>query len=534
MALPAAGSPWPPTALQPVYHRLTEWSAWHSGEPNRLSAFYGGVEGNDPGRTGFYASQTGGYNAHSNATVVRWFWGQRPSRTEKRAKLHIPLAGDIASTSAALLFGELPRFTTEDKAVQELLNDQLVGDDLTATLLEAADLSAGHGGVYLRICWDLDAGPYPWLSPVHAAAALPEWSYGRLKAATFWWVCSDVEGEVIRHLERHSVGAIEHGLFVGTHDDLGTQVPLALDPSTKAIPVTIEDGSLTGVIETGIKVLTTVYIPNIRPNRLWESLPIGASYGRADVQSNEGDLDALDEIWTAWLRDIRLGKGRMVVPSQYLEAQPAGQGATFDADREVYEAINSLGPTGNAGGITVAQFAIRTQEHMVAADQMTKVILRGSGYNAATFGEDQGGGATTATEIRARQGRTYGTRGLKIGYMRPRLADIVLAWLAMCNEVAGTSVVPVRPDIEWPDAVAPDPQAMANTLNLLRTARAASTETLVEMLHSDWDRPAVMAEVAKIEAESAVQNPDTFTGVGDQGDEPHDGSPAGDGPNPGA
>ena len=53
------------------------------------------------------------------------------------------------------------------------------------------------------------------------------------------------------------------------------------------------------------------------------------------------------------------------------------------------------------------------------------------------------------------------------------------------------------------------------TLAAISAARAASTETLVRMLHRDWDDPEVQDEVARINEEQGLGNvPDPVEGFG--------------------
>lgn len=58
---------------------------------------------------------------------------------------------------------------------------------------------------------------------------------------------------------------------------------------------------------------------------------------------------------------------------------------------------------------------------------------------------------------------------------------------------------PVIPDVEWPDGVSDDPEALARTLQMLEGAEAVSTRRKVELLHPDWDGQRVDAEVKLIE-----------------------------------
>ncbi|MBI0375658.1 phage capsid protein, partial [Streptomyces albiflaviniger] len=71
--------------------------AWYSGDRDRLARVYG---------------------HHPRPSERRRLWGRRS--VEHRAgrpehRLHVPLPGDIARTSADLLFADMPTITVEDK-----------------------------------------------------------------------------------------------------------------------------------------------------------------------------------------------------------------------------------------------------------------------------------------------------------------------------------------------------------------------------------------------------------------------------------
>jgi hypothetical protein len=511
--LPAGGNtPWPPKVLQPVYGKINVWSAWYSGEPEQLSAVYGGTQSyNDA--TGFFASQQGGFTARVRRTLQRWFWGANVPRGEQRTKLHIPLAGDIASTSADLLFSEPPTVSVDDTGTQDRLND-LIDDGVHANLIEAAEIAAALGGVYLRVCWDRGVSDRPWLHAVHPDAAVPEWTWGRLSAATFWRVLSDDGSTVVRHLERHEPGRILHGVYEGDSDTLGHLVPFAEYADTAWLAEVVNEGN---EIPTGLADrLTAVYVPNMRPNRCWRNMPAAASLGRSDYAGTEPLMDALDETWTSWMRDLRLAKARLVVPSVYLQANGPGQGASFDLDQEIYEGLNVL-PGKDAGQLmSQVQFAIRVEEHERTAAALVTNIVRDSGYSAQTFGM-QGDTSITATEVTARERKSFITRDKKTRYWRPQLQEITETLLMIDAAVFSSGVTPERPTIEFGDSVSEDPEAQARTLQLLEAARAASIETKVRMLHPDWEDKDVTDEVNRIKAETGAAplvNPDNFTGNG--------------------
>src|SRR5690606_2252269 len=116
--------------------------------------------------------------------------------------------------------------------------------------------------------------------------------------------------------------------------------------------------------------------------------------------------------------------------------------------------------------------------------------------------------AVTATEITARERRSMTTRGRKILRWRPALAQLVEALLAVDQHVFGGSIVPQRPTVEFDDSVQEDPLTLANTADVLRRAQAASTDTLVRMVHPEWDDTQVQEEVDRIQQEAGTAVPE--------------------------
>ena len=530
MPLPDGGGAWPPENLAPVHDRLATWSAWYAGEPDMLSTVYGGQTGaGDQTRTGFFASQQGGFKATVRNFFQRWFWGTATPPTEQRSKLHVPVAGDLAATSADLLFSEPPAMTVEDTATQDRLTE-LADDHMHAALLQAAEVGAALGGSYLRVCWDKDVEPdRPFLDVVHADHAVPEFRYGRLTAVTFWQILQDDGKQVIRHLERHEPGVILHGVYTGTRNELGRRIALTDMPETKGLAEAVTDDGDT--IATGVQMLTASYLPNIRPNRLWRTVPAAAHLGRSDYAGVESLMDALDEVYSSLMRDIRLAKARLIVPEVYLQSQGRGKGAVWDSEQEVLYPVSPLIKPGPEGGLAITpnQFQIRVTEHLETAKELVAQIVRGAGYSVQTFGA-QGEVAVTATEVAAKERRSELTRDKKITYLRPGVAAIVEALLAVDAAQFRSGVTPEGPKVEFGDRVSEDPQVLAQTAQLLRAAEAASTETLVAMVHPDWDEPQVTEEVERIRSEAApveLSGPGPDDGMGSSGPGASSGEPDG-------
>lgn len=503
---------WPPKDTDRAADSYRKWAAWWAGDVAALAVAYSTA-------VGYADTVVDGVSRTALAAArPRMFHGAPAAKgTLQPAKLHIPLASDIAMTSADLLFGEPPALVAAGDDAQRKspvsakgtpTQDRLdfyMANGLQSALLEGGEIASAFGGVYIRAGWDSEVADHPLFDAIPPDAAAPEFRSGRLVAVTFHRVLPDLgDGKTWRHLERHEKGRILHGLFASGDDrTLGVRRPLQDHPDTAGFAALVGRGD---AVETGATGLTAEYVPNMRPNRRLR----GSQLGRSDFDGIEHVMDALDETWSSWLRDLRLGKGRILVPEVYLESAGRGQGALFDLEQEVFQQLNAL-PGGGANGglaLTSVQFNIRVDEHQRTSQALLEQAVRGAGYSAQSFGLQGDGGLATATEVQARKDRSMMTRGKKINYWRPPLARIARTALEIdVKQYRPAGVTAVLPDVDWPDGVATDPNTQAQTLQLLKGAEAASTRTRVEMLHPDWDDKRVSEEVKAIESENAPPAP---------------------------
>ncbi|MEU6342208.1 capsid protein [Streptomyces sp. NPDC046977] len=502
MALPTGNIEWPPPRLRPALTAMNCWDAWYGGDPERLTALYGGGSaGPDPKPLQYSTGVMGRF--------ARWWWGTPPAPGEQRTKLHVPIAGDICGASSDLLFSEAPVLRAGDDTTQKRL-DAISDEGMHASLQTAAEVAAALGGVYLRPVYDPKLRDRPWLDAVHHDRAVPEFTWGQLSAVTFWRILAQDNGEVWRHLERHEPGATLHGLYKGTSDKLGMLMPLEEHPATAGFASLVDEQ---GAIPTAYKGLDTAYIPN-QNSRRWRGIPALTDLGRSDLESTEPLMDALDEAYASWMRDVRLAKGRIVVPNAFLQNNGPGKGASFNPDQEAYAGLDMLTKGSDGAQLTVVQFAIRVKEHQDTVNDLIDQILRTAGYSGQTFGRG-GDVAVTATEVTARERRSMTTRGRKTLRWQDGLAHALDALLAVDAEVFRSGVTPQRPVVEFGDSVSEDPLTLANTIEALARAEAASAETKVRMLNPDWDDTLVRAETDRIMKESGrlVGDP-TMPGAG--------------------
>lgn len=496
--LPQPGTPWPPKPYDQVLDACAEWQAWWVGDPTALRSYYGGGK-----VAAFDTTSTARSLTARSKRAWSAFWGKQTPTLNQPKKLHVPVAADLGRIAASTLLSEPVTFTPDDadKDLADLVDDVLNTDDNYSRMLVAEESASMLSGVYGRIVWDKNVADHTWIDYVDTDRAIPEFKWGKLVGCTFWTeLDSDSDNIVLRHLEHYSKGRVEHALYQGTSTDLGRVIPLTEHPDTADIRVT--DGGfvdLAGVDELGVE-----YFPNMRPNPQWRNEPALRHLGRSDLSIDVLQLlDAIDEVWSSWMRDIDLGKARVFVTEGLLTNRGPGQGSTFDTDQAIYSPIGQMVKEGESTShIQAEQFAIRVDEHRSTFEALLRQVLGRVGYSPLTFGlSDEV--AATATEIGAKERDTSRTRSSKIR-LRSGLSRLVTTQMRVEAAVFGGTAPTETIRVEWPDADQASPREVAETAELLKRAEAASTQTRVQMVHPDWTPEQVDEEVSRIQDESSA------------------------------
>lgn len=470
---------WPPLPV-PIISAMKEWDSWYRGEPNTV--------------------------VHSRPSILqRWgvarntsFWGAHEN--PRRPRLHMPLAADIATASADLLFGEELDIQWDDAAARERMAYVLDGCGIQSMLLEAAETAAAVGGVYLRAGWDTSVADHPMISVVGQDGVIPTFRWGRLAEAVVWHVVRAEGGEVWRHLEHHEPGRIHHRLHRGTDNLLGGQVPLDSIPATQGLPEEVP---------TGISRLTVAHVPNVKPVSVWRDEPLGRDLGRSDFGARGvlGFLDALDEAWSSWMRDLRLGKARIMVATTMLDSAGPGAGAVLDIDKEVYEGFRFGQPESASLSdmLQAQQFAIRTTEHAATVDALMGVVVRSCGYSGSTFGLTTDV-TKTATEVNSVDRRSSSTRERKTRYWTSGLRSF-LTMLSELDSALFRQAPPSEARVTFPPESQPSEMDKAQAIQAFRAAQVMSIETGVRLAQPDLGDSEVREEVSRIMEENAASAP---------------------------
>lgn len=497
MPLPQNNTPWLPEPWDEAQAQYQLNEAWYLGDVDALAKHYGSSVEQRPSHMVKGQGMVGGVMG----ALSRFFWGRPVPLGQNRTRLHVPAPSDLAVLSADLLYAEPPevRLADADKTAQQRADLIVNTPEAHATWNTMGELKAVFGAAALVTKWNSAVSDTPWLQTVAADLILPEFTDGKPTAITMWTEYR--EGQTyLRHLERHERGYIVHALYRGTKDNLGVMVPLEELPQTEAITrlegLIWQDG--VAAIPTGVPWLTADYTINM-PSRVWRRKGDLRFAGRSDYQGILPLFDALDEVWSSWVRDIRLARARLVVPESYLDSGGPGSAASFDVDREIFSAVNSLTRPGEAG-MEMHQPQIRVEEHEATVYGLYREILRAAGYSPSSWGDSHGQGSRqmTATEVHDRDRASERTRDKKALYDREAIARQTRVALAIDEQVfrgKGGKQLTELPTVSFPPASQVDPLRTSQTIAHLRAAQVITTKTAVEMAHPDWDPERVDQEV---------------------------------------
>lgn len=482
MPLPRENIEWPPKKWQGIYNKYAEWSAWYSSNLNDLVNLY----------TDHFCRP---YVPQNKFDIGKL-------RTEIETYLHVPVASDISQTSANLLFSEQPIIRIPEAfeknpsftatATQIRLETILSQGDFYSKIVEAAESSSALGGVFLKPNWDTDFLNIPVIDVVQADNALPVFQWGFLKEVLFHKIVflDEDKAKYYRLIEYHGKGFIVNALYVGTSTNLGKRIPL------QAITETAE---LEDEIDTGINDILVRYIPNIKPNRLKR----GCGLGNSDYQGIEGLFDSINTAYTSWIKEIRIGQARIIVPEQWLERK--NDRFNFNIDREVFTALDIDPLSAKGSGIEQVQFDLRTEHFKTTTNSLVLQAVESAGYSPQSFGFGIEGSAESGTALNIRERKSIITKSKKEKFYTTAITDMIQLLLAIDKSVFKTPNIDVFiPNIEYQDSLAFDLNQTSQTINTLNQAQAVSTQIKVQMAHPEWDKDQINEEVARILAETGI------------------------------
>lgn len=446
-------------------------AAWYSGDPQRLK---------------------------QQAAGAHPFW-----RSDENIKIHVPIAADLSALSAGMIFATSPEIDCEDETTKARIDEVFESAGVYAVLLQAAELASAYGGVFLKWSWD-EADGFPRLTAVPADAGMPYWKGGKIAAIRLWTIVREEEGGRVYRLEEEYTpdGRIRSRLRMGDDGNLGTEVNLdSIDETRGILPEAY----------CGADAMLATYVPNMLPNRIAPHL----RFGRSDYDGLHGLFDALDEAYSSIQRETRLTKTMVVVPLEYLKKKESIR-HKFDSEAKEAEWVfpNAGGAfvaldidtTENSSPITVVNPELRCESRIAGVDDIVRRILHMAGYAPQSAGLDIEGAAESGEALNVRERKTIRTSEVKKTYWWHAVVDMLRAMLKLDAAVFRSGVKPdAEFSVELPSGTQPDIARLAQIVEQLERAGAASLETKISMLHPEWSDAQIAEEIAKIRDESGAQ-----------------------------
>lgn len=493
MAFLKEGSNFPPDELSFWFNKYNEYSAWYSGSTERL------VE--------YYSCKT--LNPFSEKAI---FWA-RLENEERENAIHMPLASDIASMSAKLLFSESPEFIYDNEVESgENIYDFIEENGFNNLLLEGAEIASAIGGCFLKLDIDLRISRLPILSIITPMQAIPSFLRGRLWECLFFReVKAERNKDIVYRLFENRKNTIdgkdliiEYRLYKGTSNKIGYVIDLNSIEETESL-------NLKDTILRNVNSLGAVYIPNMKPNRL----QLGSSLGINDFSGCIPLMDSLDLAWTSLVRDIELGMGQIFVDEELMQREEQNIFGTektllnqFSKFQKCFMKLNfsnyKMGGE-NIKPIEIVQFEMRVEEHLKACEDLTKQIVNQCGYSPSTFGLDIQGRAESGTALRIRERKSFLTREQKSRYWQTQIKSLLIMMQQMSNISLNKFNKIIDVNIELEDSIIVDSSEQSNTIKNLDQARAISTLIKVKMLHPDWNNEQINEEVKRIQDEEGIE-----------------------------
>lgn len=248
-----------------------------------------------------------------------------------------------------------------------------------------------------------------------------------------------------------------------------------------------------------------VYFKPNTANNLDTTLPLGIS-----LYANSYDtLRLIDTIYDSFIREYKLGRKRLIIPTDAIKAKPDSSGNLhryFDAQDETYEAIDVGGL--DSTFMQEVDSTLRIQEHVDGLNAALNSLSTQIGFSQGTFSFDAGGGLKTATEVVSENSKTFRTKKSHENLIEQRLTDLIEV-IALLGDQAGLIVKPdeIEVTVSFDDSIIQDKNAEAdNQIKLIGSGLQSKIDAMV-IIYGISEEEA-QEKLAKILQEQRMDMPD--------------------------
>ena len=517
--------------------RMYEYKTWSMGNAGALAWFY---------RTGNSTVGQFDYNK------MNYFWARVPSN---RRMVHSGIPGLISSRMADILFKNGVNVSSviyKDPDSESLKEDKKAmaqaDEFFQATLVpklnlmknvQTAAVNESWGGhCFFRLSHDVSVSAYPILETFDITKSEIIKERGITTAIIFktWY---EYQNKTYRLDEIYTTteekdACIIYKLFT-FEQDKEIEMPLLSIPQTEAIFNFNGAGNKKGIhldekqrfVYTGLKGLLAFEKPNKTPSLEFPSSPYGAS----DYEGAIDQFDALDEITSANIREIRTNETKRYIPENLIPRDSAGNLLPFDEFCDSYEKVNGDVDQDAQNKIETSEIKDKTESYLSKWKTALSIVCNKAKISPYSLGitwlESVGPSAESQIE---RNKTTLDMRKGKLELWKKLLKDLILqalklnTWMkAKVDGVKEAQAADGVTDIEFTesnttiqldfgDYVTESISQRLTAWGAAKGNKVASTETCIREIHPDWTDKQVADEVNIIRFEDGVSldNPDNL------------------------
>lgn len=218
-------------------------------------------------------------------------------------------------------------------------------------------------------------------------------------------------------------------------------------------------------------------------------------------------LKAINDIYNSYMREFRLGKRRIIVPTSAVQAVPDQETGTlrryFDADDEVYEAMD-IGDM-DQNKIQDNSVSLRVQEHIEGLNHQLNILAAACGFSAGTFTFDAATGLKTATEVVSENSKTFRTKQSHENVVEDKLKQLIAVIVQMADlyDIFPTPNEEYEVSVQFDDSIAEDKDAETNREILLVKEKLSTRVKALMKIHGITEEEAIKLK-KEIDEEAAT------------------------------
>jgi hypothetical protein len=484
--------------------RIEEYRVWYVGNERMLRELYA---------------------RHIKPSNVNYFWHKA---LNEYVKLHSGIPGLISRKMAQVVFGAgfkqtVTYYGDEEKSavVQELLDGLIDACDIKTKLALGAETESWSGNVFFKLSHDAELSSFPIveLCDIRNAEAIKE--RGITKAIIFKYYYE--QGKYKYRLDEiyttneNGDATIIYELYVMKPDGSDDRVPIATVNKLRELSERLgEDNDR--ITYVGLKGMLALEKPNKLPSHEFMDLGIGAS----DYEGAIGSFDALDEVYSEMISEVRNNKTIRYFPQEMLPTT-----TTLDGKLQVikpnpfitnYQEIRIGGEEGAKKEVTTTQISDKQDSLRGKFNTALTTAINQAGLSPFALGITGLEGINASAESQQERNKvTLETRGAKQQLWAVFMEKLFIkmlelnSWLR--NELKVEQPFDVPDDlsydnldinIEFSPYIYPRSEDLLTTWGSAKMQRVASTREAITNIHPNWSKAQIEEEVNLIRYEEGM------------------------------